>query len=179
VALENAAMAVWLLAPARRDERVLRRLRLQWADENDHVQAITLMQAMTGRLAPLEGRLERVKGRLRTLARNRGWPEEQVLRVTERLSWGSIVETAGNEADQLDGRDAKWCWTVGSGIAHARSWATLAALERTQERATGNGVVHVGLQASDTFVIAVAQSTGLMIAEGWHLFDQRRQAHIG
>jgi hypothetical protein len=34
-AIENAATAVWLLGPSSRDERILRRLRLAWADSRD------------------------------------------------------------------------------------------------------------------------------------------------
>jgi hypothetical protein len=41
-ALENASVAVWLLAPSSRDERILRRLRLQWIDSRDGERAQVL-----------------------------------------------------------------------------------------------------------------------------------------
>ena len=47
-ALENAAVAVWLLAPPNRNERVFRRLRLQWADAQDGQSAVEL----TGQAPP-------------------------------------------------------------------------------------------------------------------------------
>ena len=34
-ALENSSTAVWLLGPSSRDERIVRRLRLAWADSRD------------------------------------------------------------------------------------------------------------------------------------------------
>lgn len=46
-ALENAAVAMWLLAPSRRDERVFRLLRWEWADAEDSDRALLLMAETT------------------------------------------------------------------------------------------------------------------------------------
>lgn len=172
-ALENAAIAVWLLAPASRKERVLRRLRLQWADDNDYLQVSALLHA------PEDERLGQVKTELRRIAENQGLNEDQVRQVAARPpGWGSIVETAGDEVDGLSGPDTKLCWMVGSGIAHARSWATLGAMQLTETRVTENGVIQAEFRASSTVVVAIARTTALVLTEGWRLFDQRRQVHI-
>ena len=65
-ALENSATAVWLLAPGSRDERVLRRLRLQWADFLDRETAERLFVA-----EPEPSRADR-KAELHGMARARG-----------------------------------------------------------------------------------------------------------
>lgn len=171
-ALENAAIAVWLLASANRNDRILRRLRLQWADEHDRVQALNIMQA--GR----DDRLADTRAELQQIARDRGLTNDQVSAVAARpFSWGSMVETAGDAAATTSGRDARWSWAVCSGIAHAKSWAALSILERTEHRVTDDDVVHLEFRASKTAVVAIAQVAALMTAEGWRLFDLRCQPH--
>lgn len=87
--------------------------------------------------------LSGVRTRLREIARNRGLNEDQVRRVTGRPpSWCSIVETTGEEIDGLSGRDARFFWAVGSGIAYDRDWATLAGLQSARIHVTSHGVVH-------------------------------------
>jgi hypothetical protein len=172
-ALENAATAVWLLAPANRKERVLRRLRLKWADYHDHVQASALTDE------PMHEWLPKVKIQLREIAENRGMDQDQIKRVTDRPpSLGSIVETAGEELDGLSGRKARFFWAVGSGIAHDRDWATLAGLQSAKTHVTHDGVAHGRFSASGPALIAITHSALLMTAKGWRLFDQRRQTHI-
>jgi hypothetical protein len=116
-ALENSATAVWLLAPANRNERVLRRLRLQWADAlNGEVAHQVLGAAL--RLSH-----DGWKGKLQAEACARGLPDEQVQAVTGRpVSYSGIVKAAGDEAQGCDltGQDASFCWMLSSGIDGAQ-----------------------------------------------------------
>jgi hypothetical protein len=173
-ALENSATAVWLLAPANRNERVLRRLRLQWADALDGEVAHQVVGA-----APRLSR-DGWKGKLQAVARARGLPDEQVQAVTGRpVSYSGIVKAAGDEAQDSDltGQDALFCWMLSSGIAHAKTWAVLSSVLDRVEVPGVPGVaenqVGLMLSASDKAVTLIASVTTLIVIEGWRLLDAR------
>jgi hypothetical protein len=174
-ALENSATAVWLLAPASRDERVLRRLQLQWADSRDLERASKLMGAepalsKDGWKAKLEG-----------VARARGLSDEQVTVVTRNASYSEIVRTAGNEARGTDiaGELVLFCWMIASGIAHARLWAVLSGiLDRVVVPGVQEDPAGLRLTASDRAVTVVAGVTALMVNEGWRLVDERGRVYV-
>lgn len=176
-ALENSATAVWLIAPASRDERVLRRLRLQWGDALDGEKACGLVAA--------EPPLSRAgwKAKLEGVARARGLSDEQVAAVTGRkATFSEIVKTAGDEArgSDLTGQNALFCWMAASGIAHARLWAVLSSvLDRAEVPGALENPVGLMLSASDKAVAAIAGVTTLMAIEGWRLLDERRQRYLG
>jgi hypothetical protein len=173
-ALENSATAVWLIAPASRDERVLRRLRLQWDDARDGEKACRLV----GAEPPLSR--DGWKAKLERVARARGLSDEQIGSVTrQKATYSEIVKTAGDEARGPDvtGQNALFCWMAASGIAHARLWAVLSSV---LDRAVVPGVLEdpVGmmLSASDKAVAVIAGVTTLMVTEGWRLLDERCQS---
>jgi hypothetical protein len=85
VALENAAVAVWLLAPGLRDERVFRLLRWEWADAVDHAKVRKVASMMTadgGRNVQMQADAvaarNECRDRLRALAAARGMPTDRV-----------------------------------------------------------------------------------------------------
>ncbi|MFJ8963319.1 hypothetical protein ACIRG5_28430 [Lentzea sp. NPDC102401] len=170
-ALENAAIAVWLLAPMNRNERVFRLLRLEWADAWDESQAMDLMGAAHER--------DKRKVELQALARDRGMSQERIAQVAARtVSWGEIVATAGDEAGNLTGMRAKWAWTVCSGLVHARRWAALGFLQRELSPGATDDLVNVKLSATEQQVAIMANIAAQMLAEGWRLFDQRSRSHL-
>jgi hypothetical protein len=81
-AIENSAAAVWLLAPASRDARILRRLRLEWKNFLDQESAEELVtgQSQTSRA----GR----KAELQRIARVPGLSEEMVSGVERQRNGG-------------------------------------------------------------------------------------------
>ncbi|MFD1045335.1 hypothetical protein ACFQ1S_06920, partial [Kibdelosporangium lantanae] len=169
--LENAAAAVWLLAPNDRAERLLRRLRLQWADALDQVNVQNLRN-MTALLTKDEWKAE-----LRQAAVDAGLNPAQVIQVTAgKITYRSIVETAGEALAKLTGKDALLCWMISSGIAHAQSWAVLSVLKRVETPGASPDVVTVEFSAPEMELVLVSQVTMLMLIEAWRLFDQRRMA---
>lgn len=171
-ALENSATAVWLLGSSSRDERILRRLRLAWADSRDLEKAAV----RAGQQPPLSR--DGWKAKLEAVAQARGMNSDQVSAITKMApTFTSIVETAGNEAqdEDLTGDLSLVCWMVASGIAHARLWAALSnVLDRTDVPGASTPVAAaMRLSASDKALAAVASVTTSMIAEGWRLYDQR------
>lgn len=168
-ALENSATAVWLLAPSNRNERVIRRLRLQWADYLDREATERLFVP-----EPEPSRADR-KAKLEGIARARGLTDEEVVAVTkEKVTYSSIVRTAGREGRfvNLDERTALACWMAASGIAHARLWAVLSpVLHRVEVPGAPEGSQGLKLTASDDMLTITAEVAALMTGEGWRLLD--------
>jgi hypothetical protein len=175
-ALENAAVAVWVLAPANRSERVLRRLRLQWADFQDGDYANRLFTAepspsLADRRTELEG-----------IARKRGLTDEQVAQIAaRRITFSSIVRTAAREDGFLhfDERAAMFCWMATSGIAHARQWAVLSpALQRVKVPGAPEGSQNLRLSASDKMLTMAAGAAVVMTTKGGRLLGERRTSQL-
>lgn len=170
-ALENSSTTVWLLAPASRNERVLRRLRLQWAD--------CIAQANVDPvLAPDPGQARaECRAKLQAIARARGLTAEEVATVASRpVGFRTIVETAADEArNGTTGRHALYCWMAASGIAHAQQWAILRSgtLRHAEVPGALDGNVNLALSASQEALSAVAAATAMMTAEGWRLLDEQ------
>jgi hypothetical protein len=172
-AIENAATAVWLLGPSSRDERILRRLRLAWADSRDLEKAVL----RAGQQPPLSK--QGWKTKLETVAQARSMASAQIATITrDQPTFTSIVEAAGSDAgpEGLDSDLALVCWMVASGMAHARLWAALSSvLDRTDVPGASTPATKVmRLSASDTALAAIAQVATSMTAAGWRLYDQRR-----
>lgn len=169
-ALENAATAVWLLAPCRRDERILRRLRLQWADMRDGEKARELAGEKASR--PLKVR----QGELRALASARGLSRDQIARVASTpVAYGTIAEQAGDGIG-LNGETVRLVWMIASGLAHARYWAILSTLEREEVRPATEDILHLRLTAPESTILGMTQVAALMIQSGWALLDRRSTA---
>lgn len=91
--LENASVAVWLLAASNRKERIRRRLRWQWEDEKYGVEAAKLI----GR--PHGPTLDERKAKIAGVARACELDDDDVARLfTRGVSFGWVVKTAGDEA---------------------------------------------------------------------------------
>lgn len=167
-AIENAAVAVWLLEPAARSERVLRRLRLQWADFVDGD------QASGGNADDLRKNKERLQG----LGRTRGLSADEVASIAARtVGYGSIVELAGNANPYMTAEIALLCWRACSGIAHAKPWAMLAILDTEETGQLSHDVHQLRVTASDSNIVTTALTAALMIQRGWELLDERTSVH--
>lgn len=171
-ALENSAVAVWLLAPANRIERVTRRLRWHWVSEKYGMEAAELIGGQQGLT------LNERKAKIETVARSCGMTEDQVREATKSVSFRLIVKSAGDEGRGLDGETVKLCWMAESGIAHAQSWAVLALLKRVEVRAASEGIVGLQMSASDNFLLLSWAVAARMISEGWRLLDERSTNHL-
>jgi len=171
-ALENAATAVWLLAPTSRDTRVLRRLRLEYANAWNSEQARLLAKATGGRTL-----VER-RQRLQDMARNRGLTPDQVSQVAATaVGFRTIVREAAIDVPGRDPEFTEFVWMVCSGIAHAQIWASIAASDRTIIGQVSPTVSQVRLTTNDQFLLAAAQVTAVMIADGWQYYDRAVACH--
>jgi hypothetical protein len=171
-ALENAATAVRLLAANSRDTRILRRLRLEYANAWNEEQARILTQAPGGRT------LAERRQRLQDMARNRGFSPNQVSQVAANpVGFRIIVRAAADETPGGDPEFAEFIWILCSGIAHAQTWASIAASERTIIGRASSTVLQVRLTTNDMFLLAAAQITAAMIRHGWQYYDRAVACH--
>jgi hypothetical protein len=176
-AIESSATAVWLLAPARRDVRVLRRLRLEWKNFVDQENAEKLLAG--------EGWTSRVDTRseLQRIARTCGLTDDAISQVTSTpVAFRTIVQTAANDAPRcgLTGVQAVYCWMAASGIAHAQRRAVMNsdALQRTPIPGAPVGSARVALSASEQALIVIAHVGSAFTIEGWQLLDERCRSYL-
>ena len=170
-ALENAAAAVWLLAPKNRTERILRRLRWQMEDAHNGVKAAGLINVPTALSR------DEWKSKLADVARACGVPEETAGKaVNEPARFGTIVKEAGDAVQGLG--NAQFYWMVTSGIAHAQTWAVLSALERVEVPGAPAGSVGLKLSASENLLLVTWMASARMVREGWRLLDERSTNHL-
>jgi hypothetical protein len=176
-AIENSATAVWLLAPASRDERVLRRLRLEWKNSGDQENAEKLIGG-----EPWTSR-DGTKAELQRIARERGLTDGMVSQVASSpVAFSTIVRTAATDAPRCELTDvqALYCWMAASGIAHAQRWAVMnsSALQRTSVPGAPEGSTRLALSASDQALVGIAAVGAKLTIEGWRLLDQRRRSYL-
>ena len=118
--------------------------------------------------------MEERKQQLQELARTRNLSAEQVIQVaSRRMAWSTIVSAAGHDAPSVDRDSVLLVWKLCSGIAHARPWAVLGLLDRTEISRTAANVLDVQISASDSSVWMFTAITSLMIRDAWFLFDRR------
>jgi hypothetical protein len=122
-ALENASLAVWLLAADDRAERITRRLRA----EASSIEAMARLHKVTGvTLDPAKA--DRI-ARLKALAVGAGLTAEQVTEAAKPAGSGEAIRGAAIALGS-DPVTAQVIWSMGSGVAHADFLSTLAFLDR-------------------------------------------------
>jgi hypothetical protein len=171
-AVENSATAVWLLAPASRQVRVQRRLRLEWKSFDDQQNAETLIAGK-----PSTSRSDTID-ELQRIARASGLTKDLVSQVASRpIGFRTIVETSAADAPRcgLTGVQALYCWMAASGIAHAERWAVMnsGALHRTRLPGAPEGSARLALSASEEALIGIAHVGSAFTIEAWRLLDER------
>jgi hypothetical protein len=114
-AIENAATAVWLLAPQRRNERLRRLLKFAHNETWEWGKALELLPA---EFAPQRS-VPEIRSHIRTLAAQLGLNPDD---VAGKFSYEKVIWTAG-EAIGVGGDQSVLVWRVGSGVAHGRDWA--------------------------------------------------------
>ncbi|TRW46387.1 hypothetical protein [Georgenia yuyongxinii] len=166
-ALENAATAAWLLAPASRDERVSRALRLA----KDNIEQSRAAARLHG-LTPPSGRTH--EGRLQTvsdLAAARG-----ITLPKNRLSYTEIVDgAAANTAFKPE--ILVLSWRVCSGLTHGRMWASIGLLEREEYESPAEGVMDVKLTTSLNQIMPFVETVLAVLNVALASYERGRVVH--
>jgi hypothetical protein len=162
-ALENASAAVWLLAPANRKERILRRLRFAAVD----IKAGEDVKDLINHPGP-RSRQERVD-QLRSIARHGGVDEREALK---RPGYSEIVKAAGGHTSITE-ETAEFIWRLCSGFTHGDPWATLSASHRVELPGAPPGVGHLRIEADMPSLLLCALTAIRMTEYAWRLYDER------
>lgn len=166
-ALENAARAVWLLAPNPRSERILRRLRLQADNVYNSDKAAQAMGTTTPK--PREARLDRV----RQIAVRSGLNAQL---ATKRPTNMEIVHATGAYigGDEDATRHTEALWRSCSGAAHGDVWAGLSLHDRNIVNQADN-VATLQMTASTQLLTTITSETFTVIDTAHRLFDLRNR----
>ncbi len=172
-AMDNAALAVWLLAPTSQEERLTRRLHLAYEDMRQSDEAHHLL----GPEAPAPPRpIEVRKHEVIDLAKSLNLDAGAV--GGKWTGYEKIVRAAATETPGLKPDRVAHLWRCCSGFAHGRQWASLGLLDREEEVRSPN-VQNVRLTTTVEFVMLVASIPALINQRALALFEERRQAPKG
>jgi hypothetical protein len=163
-AMENAARAIWLLAPEQRAERVLRRLRLQ---AGNVIQSDALCEVGAfPRKKPKADRLQRVE---EIAQRSSISPAAAVKPPSNR----EIVRSAGEYIAHNAGH-AEVVWRACSAASHGDIWAVLSLHDREESNIV-NGVVALRTTASTNVLTTMVVETVAVIKSAFLLRDIRNR----
>ncbi|GAB3228123.1 hypothetical protein GCM10027447_19910 [Glycomyces halotolerans] len=172
-ALENASVAIWMLSGDTRNERVARRLRLQWANYKDSAE---MRQLLSGNDST--DWLNERKSRLRSKAIDAGLSNDQQNSVLGGIpGYGNIVRKAAEEVEDLEADSAVISWKACSGVSHGDTWAMLSI---NQVNVVSQGVqplpgtvVGAQISANEHLVESMTMIAARMIQHAWSLYDLR------
>lgn len=142
-ALENASRAVWMLEPDNRDERLLRRLRLEWAESS----ALDKVRELIGTSGQSkDDRLKKLIALLRPTAVDPDEIKSLQNSIKSKADYVTIVEAAGAHLASGSSRQLV-IWRACSALAHGDFRGTLAYTAKE-------------VQPGQTPGLALAQVTG-------------------
>lgn len=169
-ALENASTALWMLGPASRDARLIRRFRSILTDSGNRDTVITLTGAGEG------GQRDERLNKIRPLAERRGLDEGAYTR------WVGNKEIIRGGATFVDFEPdhAEAMWRMLSGLAHGDLWASMTFTDREQITVSADGEVFTVRATSS--ISNVSNMTAVAVAAtscAVRLYEQRRLAPFG
>jgi hypothetical protein len=162
-ALETACTAIWLAAPADRDERIRRTLCWFWKDAKDGD------TAATGRGMKVPKPLADRQDELTTLATAQGLTQS-IKGYTSTDAVTVAKEYLGNNGKM----DVLLMWRVCSGFAHGRTWPQLGFSANERTPIPGNPDM-VGVRFTSSYVRALSMVTASRqaIEAAIALFEER------
>lgn len=143
-AYENSFRALWLLAAPSRQQRVERRLRMQFTDARMRDKFADLTKSAQGR------QHEVVLEKLKPIARDN---QVSNRRLTSEIVYRHVIREASHDAGLLTPDEAEAIWCALSGLAHGDFWAMLSVLEREQVSVSPDGNVVTFLTSSPTTAV--------------------------
>lgn len=168
-ALENASLAVWLLAADDRAERITRRLRVEAAS----IEAMARLHKLTGTVLD-PAKADRI-AQLRVLAAKAGLTAEQVTESARPAGSGEAVRGAAI-ARGSDPVVAQVIWSMGSGVAHADFLSMLAFLDRDIVGEISPGVAAAEISGSVPKIYLSALASMATINTAFELYNVRTSA---
>ena len=160
-AIEAGAMALWLMAPTSRAERVTRRLRQTAQDARDGTRLAleagsTPPRPLADRLVGMEAIAQQLNGQRIALPR---LTSTEVVREAERVATTPLHVMVA--------------WQIASGFAHGRQWATLSVLDQHTDTPAESDVVRVRLTNPLRNVLWVSWVGHALVEEALQLYELR------
>jgi hypothetical protein len=165
-AVENASLALWLVAPSERETRLLRALRLAIADVRD---SGPVHEIAGNTIDPVAVRVAKIV----SAGKRAGLTDTQ---LKQKDSWTEIVTAADRVFHRRGDRAVEFSWRAGSGIMHARDWARMAVLERGEVIDDGGETLTMSVTTSFTAVLYSVMATERIILEVTRLSNASRRA---
>lgn len=176
-AIENSASALYVLGPAKRDERVARRLRilLQDAREADKAAKLTTATDKSDFVSARVMRLESV-----AQVADRRSLDMAAIDTRDRLTYQAIVRDAAQYLGESESPDeAEVIWRLLSGLSHGAWWSTRAVTEFEEMFSDLEGHVATHLVTVPFVRVAGLCATACRWMESaFGLYDQRATSHL-
>lgn len=163
-ALENASMAVWLLAPSNRDARLTRRFRLLLKDAKNGDEEAALLGHEAATHAKRLDRMEPILTARPTISLNE---------CKNVPGFRSIVRQAA-EGHDSDPVAAVAVWKLLSGLTHGDVWASQTATERDEVSVSEDGVVTMKTTSSIANIANMTAYVFTFVEAAVRLYDLRR-----
>jgi hypothetical protein len=126
-ALENASRAIWMLEPNDADKRLLRRLRLEWAESSEQAQVRELMGTPPGKSK--DDQLKTLTDLLPPATADPDQINAKQKAIKERPDYRTIVKVAGSHVSSGSSIQL-FVWKACSALAHGDFRGTLGYTER-------------------------------------------------
>jgi hypothetical protein len=164
-AIENASIALWLLAPTNRRQRAMRRLRLAWEDAKDGNRAGKEINSPTD-LPTVQLRLNRLGA---AITEDISYTHKSGIKTTD------IVQAADTNVDRTH---VLTVWRVCAGFSHGRIWTTLAMLDRSEVPNEGEpDVLHLYVTNSLPRLWCAVSTAWRVLTRADQLYQTRRVRH--
>ncbi|MGH3586135.1 MAG: hypothetical protein ACRDQ0_07400 [Pseudonocardia sp.] len=168
--LENAARAVWMLAPGSRPERVQRRIILEWNEVQQVAKTLTLLG---GTLTP---DLETRKTKLRAILTAAGTsPQNAEALLKSRPGYGEMVREAGALTTIKSDR-AEAAWKACSSMAHGDFRGSFSMGEHETIRTEGTTAI-ARVSGSTKTMLWGTNVAITLLKHAFDLYEQRATRH--
>lgn len=177
-AIESASLAVYMLAPTERDERLRRTYRV--ADDDARWQGRYGVEV--GRPGA-QAQRDKIRAEIRELVRERGTLGDADTFPFPSLSYSGVVTTASEviAADPAVRRHSdtsllSW-WQLLSGLSHGKQWAAITALERSGAVVDeADASASVVLTTSPAAIAVILERAIATLEAALRLYGQRSKA---
>ncbi len=169
--IENAARAVWVIAPNGRTERIKRRLKLQ---NKEYISSAGLRKACGVPEVEVDQWLKERKDKVVSVAIAAGVLSTSAVKALSPPNYKTIAAEAG-EAVGLGDANAEAVWRMCSGLAHGDMSGTVSTLELERVGGTpGVDITRVTVNVEN--LLMCTQAACMMLKQGIDLYNRRAQA---
>lgn len=175
-ALENASVAVWLLSPNTRAERLKRAILWHAMNIKFREKALDLATDDPQHAAARQAEVQKQRATLLDFADKAGLgPADKNGISNPRVSYEGIVKAASHAVPMNIG-SAELVWNMCSGMSHGQEWAVHNMSDSLELPGSDEHFVHLSLTVKDDSLLAAVWVAVQMCQHAFDLFDTRGRA---